>query len=152
MLKILTLENIRIYGNGPGILPENNSEMRYDDLLENAIFVSGQENGKFDNDDYILFYGQSQTIWKYNKFKSLYEHTNNLYSDYTYYFINFDLGKGKRIPVVESSVQPPDNYVRSFDDYRYYENDTVNLIKSGKAWYGEEFYKDNLNRNFHLFS
>jgi len=143
-------ENIRIYGNGPGILPENNSEMRYDDLLENAIFVSGQEDGKFDNNDYILFYGQSQTIWKYNKFKSLYEHTNNLYSDYTYYFINFDLGKGKRIPVVESSVQPPDNYVRSFDDYRYYENDTVNLIKSGKAWYGEEFYKDNLNRNFSL--
>lgn len=143
-------QNIRIYGNGPGVLPESNSEFRLDDLIENTIFVSGQEDGKFDDKDFILFYGQSQTKWEYNKFKSMYEHSLNIYTDYTFYFLNFDVGLGKRIPIVESSSQPFDNSVNSFDDYRFYENDTISIIKSGKIWYGEEFGKNNLERDFSI--
>jgi hypothetical protein len=51
--------NIRIYGNGGGMLPEKLQEPRYDDLVENAVFVSGEGDGKFDQGDYILFYGES---------------------------------------------------------------------------------------------
>lgn len=47
--------NIRIYHNGGGVLPELNSEARYDDLQELPVFVSGESDGKFDNNDYILF-------------------------------------------------------------------------------------------------
>ena len=50
-------KNIQIYGNGGAMLPFINSDFRYDDLQQNAIFVSGEDDGSFDNNDYILFYG-----------------------------------------------------------------------------------------------
>ncbi|MCX6294927.1 MAG: type IX secretion system sortase PorU, partial [Bacteroidetes bacterium] len=62
-----------------------------------------------------------------------------LYSDTAYYFINVDLGAGKRIQNQASSVLPPTNNVSSFDDYGFHENDNVNFIKSGRQWYGELF-------------
>jgi hypothetical protein len=46
---------IRIYGNDGGMLPQRNSEARPNDLSENSIFVSGENDGVFDKDDYILF-------------------------------------------------------------------------------------------------
>ena len=39
--------NIKIFGNGAGMLPEKNNAFRYDDLEENAIFVQGESDGKF---------------------------------------------------------------------------------------------------------
>jgi hypothetical protein len=35
----LNPKHIRLYGNGNGMLPEDNNSFRYDDLQENAIFV-----------------------------------------------------------------------------------------------------------------
>ena len=49
---------IRIYGNAGGMLPQRNSEARPDDLSENSIFVSGEDDGVFDKDDYILFFAE----------------------------------------------------------------------------------------------
>ncbi len=51
-------KNIKIYGNGGGMLPQSNREERTQDLIENSIFVSGQNDGIFNDNDYILFYGQ----------------------------------------------------------------------------------------------
>ena len=58
--------NIRIYGNGGGMLPEINDAFRHDDLQENAILVAGEEDGQFNQNDYILFYGESPTTWEYD--------------------------------------------------------------------------------------
>ena len=46
-------KNIKIYGNGGKLLPQLNSEFRYDDLQENSIFVAGEGDGNFDENDYI---------------------------------------------------------------------------------------------------
>lgn len=131
--------NIRIYGNGPGMLPEPNVYPRPDDLTENAIKVVGEEDGIFDTDDHILFYGASQLIWTYNPFNGNFEHTANLYSDYTFYFLTADLGPGKRIQTIESTDKEPTDIVTRFDDYALLEEDLVNLVKSGKEWYGKKF-------------
>ncbi len=133
-------KNIRLYGNGGGMLPENPTIFRYDDLQENAIIVVGEEDGSFDNSDYILFYGQSPDVWKFDG--QLYK-TLNLYSDYTYYFITTDLGEGKRIQNQASSTSDPTNFVSKFDEGYHHEIDEVNLIKSGRVWYGETFDLNN---------
>ena len=44
-------KNLRIYGNGGGILPLGNSQFRHDDLQENTILVSGENDGHFDKRD-----------------------------------------------------------------------------------------------------
>ena len=132
-------KNIRIYGNGGGMLPEANSSFRFDDLHENAIFVSGEDDGTFDTKDYILFYGQSPNTWKYNPQTSRFEHSLNIYSDYTYYFITTDLGEGKRIESLSSSELPATETVTQFNDYAFHEQDNINVTRSGKIWLGETF-------------
>ena len=135
--------NIRVYGNGGGMLPELNSIARPDDLLENAISVQTAVPGVFGTSDYVLFYGKGPNTWSFNNSSvPKFQHTLNLYSDSAYYFINTDLGAGKRIPSQassSSSLVPANNIVTSFDDYGFHELDAVNFIQSGREWYGEYF-------------
>ena len=53
-------QNIKIYGNGGAMLPQANAAPRPKELLENAIYVEGEADGKFDNQDYVLFYGENK--------------------------------------------------------------------------------------------
>lgn len=131
--------NIRIYGNGGGMLPEANAAFRYDDLQENAIQVVGESDGKFDQGDYILFYGQSPHRWHLDTNTQRFYHKVHLYSDYTYYFITADLGSGLRMGTQPSSTNTPTHNVSSFDDYDYHEAETNSLIHTGREWYGEKF-------------
>lgn len=132
--------NLRIYGNGGGMLPQPNDASRQDDLAENAIYVVGESDGSFDAGDYILFYGQGPDRWKYDPSScSSFSHVKNVYSDKTCYFITVSKGPGKRITSQASVSQSATHTVNSFDDYTFHELDELNLIKSGREWYGEKF-------------
>lgn len=131
--------NIRIYGNGGGMLPALNSAPRIDDLSEIAIEVTGAGDNSFDAGDYILFYGEGQTVWEYNTNTGRYTHTVNQYSDTTYYFITADLGAGKRISNQSPSSETPTYTATTFTDYALHEKDEINLIRSGSTWFGEKF-------------
>ncbi|MBC7654096.1 MAG: type IX secretion system sortase PorU, partial [Oligoflexus sp.] len=135
-------KDIRIYGNGGAMLPQPNSVNRIDDLQENAIEVFGEADNKFDNNDYVLFYAQGNNTWKANNTAQYFEHQSNVYTDSSYYYLNVDLGTGKRITINTALGSP--NYVsNSFDDHQLYEKDIYSLItatiKSGRNWYGENF-------------
>lgn len=131
--------NIRIYGNGGGMLPEANTSFRYDDLVENSIFVYGQDDGVFNTGDYILFYGQSPHRWKYNSANHRYIHYTHLYSDVNSYFLSTNLGLGKRTSDRMSVNLTPTNTVNTFDDFQFWDLDSINLMKSGSVWYGKTF-------------
>jgi hypothetical protein len=60
---VIDPRKIRIYGNGGGMLPESLNDFRHEDLAENSIIVEGENDGKFDQQDYILFYGESPHVW-----------------------------------------------------------------------------------------
>ncbi|MBK5286051.1 MAG: type IX secretion system sortase PorU, partial [Bacteroidia bacterium] len=140
--------NIRIYGSGGGMLPFANSVSRNDDLVENAVYVAGENDGHFDADDYVLFYGSGQLRWIYNAADSLFHHQDNYYSDTTYYFLTTDLGPGRRIASQNSSTLASTHFVNTFNDYALHEVDLVNCVKSGKEWFGESFDALNTTRDF----
>lgn len=131
---------IRIFGNGGQLLPANNNLPRPDDLgeTENSVLISdGGTAGKFDEDDYILFYGQSTVKWHLNA-GGKYEHTVHPYSDTAYYFISIGNGNSKQV----SSSSPTGTVnatVSSFQDYYLHEKDLGNVLSSGTVWYGEAF-------------
>ena len=87
-------QNIRIYGNGGGMLPKQNSEFRYDDLVENAIAVVGESDGSFNGADYILFYGESPDTWIFDVGDGRFHHEVHDYSKNTYYFLTTDPALG----------------------------------------------------------
>jgi hypothetical protein len=148
----LITSNIRVYGNGGGMLAEANNLPRLDDLIENAIeIVDINHNGLMETDDYLLFYGSSPNQWKYNASKHLYDYTNHLYDDQNYYFITLIAGNGKRIENDPNNYPASNVLAQQFQDYAVHENDSLNLIKSGKEWYGELFDVDkdySFNFNF----
>ncbi|UPT66522.1 MAG: hypothetical protein M0D57_19015 [Sphingobacteriales bacterium JAD_PAG50586_3] len=131
--------NIRIYGNGGGMLPALNSVQRIDDLGEIALEVNGAGDNSFDASDYILFYGKGQMRWVFNETTDNFTHIVNNYCDTTYYFITADLGPGKRMQGQSSTNLTPTHTATTFDDYAVHDNDAENLIKSGSQWFGEKF-------------
>lgn len=140
-------QHLRLFGNGGGMLPEPNNSFRYDDLVENAIIVVGEEDGVFNQGDYIQFFGQSPHQWKYSPDSPAFEHQHNIYDDRNYYFLTASKGMGKRIGTQPIASVPATDIVTTFNDYQVYENNSTNLIKSGRQWYGEVFDAI-LTRNF----
>lgn len=143
--------NVRIYGNGGKMLPENNSVVHPMDLVENAIWVNDGGDGTFGSSDYIVFYGQGPTEWRANSADRRFAHVKNLYDDKAYYFINFDIGSGKR---VSTQAAPPvgNITVNSYNDYQVHDEDLNNPAKYGKLWWGEEFSKDPGKQNDRNFN
>lgn len=127
---------IRVFGNGGGMLPEANAVFRYDDLVENAIYVAGENDGSFDSGDFVLFFAEGAHEWRYNG--STYTHHTNLYADTNYYYITIGPVNGRRI---NTQTPPPvaNQQSNSFDVLAQYEREDKNLISSGRVWYGETF-------------
>lgn len=139
-LSLIDPRNIRVYGNGGKLMPEKNSAFRYDDLQENAISVIGENDGVFNDTDYVLFYGQSTDIWKHKAGSIMpFDHNIHYYSDTSFYFISADLGTGKRVLAQSSLPNTPDKITSTQDYYGYHEQNTVNVVKSGKNFFGEKF-------------
>ncbi len=136
---IIDPRKIQLFGHGAGMLPQQNSANRIDDLAEISILVQGEEDGKFNPGDFIAFYGESQlNQWRYNPATSSFAHVSNLYCDTTYYFLTVGSANGKRIEKA-ALVSNPTVTIDNYQHLYFYENDRANLIKSGKVWVGEEF-------------
>lgn len=129
---------IRLFGYGAGMLPAANNKARPDDLQEMSIYVKGEDDGVFNKNDYVAFYGEEQVQWIYDSVNERFNHKLHNYSDSVYYFINVNEVNGKRINVESNSLNP-NTQVSRFDDYVYHENDQVNFLKSGIMWFGEVF-------------
>ena len=129
---------IRIYHNGGGVLPELNVVSRPDDLVEVPIYVSGESDGRFDNNDYILFYGRGPVCWSLEPDRVAYSHNQNPYDDYAYAFVVLGLGQGKRISEAAVPSGNATEIVNQFLDYQVYENDQYNLHHVGRTYYGDK--------------
>lgn len=126
--------NIRVYGNGGTVLPEKVSSDQPDDLIENAVYVKSS-GSTFANGDYILFYANGPVLWNKDSLNKSFTHTTNYYENQSYYFLNFDLGPGKRV-TSENATGTSSLNVTSFNDYALIDNDSANLGGIGKVWWG----------------
>jgi len=132
--------NIKLYGNGGKMLPMPNDEFYPIDLTENAIEFVGEEDGEFDNADYILFYGEGPQ----GDVNDIAINTNiNPYTDRAYYYINVGSGQGKRIQDLAQPAATPSVTFNTYHDFQFYEVDDFNLVKVGRRWFGDRFGVEN---------
>lgn len=125
---------IKIYGNGGRMVPLQNSEFYPNDLTENAIQFVGENDGVFDNQDYILFYAEGMDNWNQENYTNL-----NLYDDKSYYYVTVGGDIGKRIQEMAQPTDSPSIIINTFDDYQFHEVDNTNVLELGRIWFGESF-------------
>lgn len=151
---------ISIYGNGGGMLPFFGNADRPDDLIENHIVVVGEEDGRFDANDYVLFYAQGPDRWSYNAAAQKFEMEKNLFDTRNYYFIKIGAQNGARA-ATQASLSAGSFTVNTFDDYARFEDDRRNLLHdwqpkasgSGLHWYSDVIFRVQRQRTFNnLFS
>ncbi len=139
---------IKIYNNGGFMLPESQIADRPVDLVENAIMVAGEDDGKFDDGDYILFYGRGTSFWYYDKTTKKVKRTFNYYSDHNYYWITSGGSNGKRMQD-EASLNVANAYVQtSTQGFASWEKDEINLAKTGRIFLGDDFPQSNNSRTY----
>ena len=129
---------IKVYGLGGSPLPLVNSDNTVFDLREIPIKVVGGEDGSFNGNDHILFYGESS-----NKFHEELNTHVNPYEDRSYYYITVGGANGLRIsPMVDPGGTPTVNFT-TFNDYQFHEQDLTSLVLVGRRWFGEDFSFEN---------
>jgi hypothetical protein len=141
----LNPNHIHIFGNAMGMLPEANNIGRPDDLVNNRIFISGDQDGSFDSGDFIMFYANGPDEVRYAG--SRLTQIKNIYATESYYYICIDASKTpERIASAQLTNQPATHVISSTDQIIAYEKDLVkykldngSTVPSGKRWYGEVF-------------
>lgn len=131
----------KIFNNGGQMLEESLSDPRAESLIENAILVDGEDDGSFDEDDRIIFYGRAPNSWVPYQPPGEFRHTNNIYSRVNVYWLNIpdspSLGKRMAQLEAEGDFIFTTNTART----RYFsEKDLLiygdrNSNDSGKKWY-----------------
>lgn len=134
----VAISEIRVAGNGGGMLPEAFSANRPVDIVEQALkVIDVNGDGLFNGNDYILFYAQGPHTFSYNAGGDRYDYGNNIYRDLNYYFIN--INGGGKAPSPQASLSNPQQLVNAFDDFAAVEDDNVNLVGTGRQWFGDIF-------------
>jgi Peptidase family C25/FlgD Ig-like domain len=149
-------QNIKIFGNGGGILPEANAAPRPDDVTENAIQIVGEEDGKFDKTDFILFYAEAADVWRYDGTENTFARTKNPYETRSYYFLKIAKDAGLRIANVAPLTISPTYISTTYDAFGVFEEDKLNLLDrnrpttqgSGRLWLGDGFSTTSNTRTY----
>lgn len=137
-LSTIDPKNIGVFMGDQGMLPMSNHDPRVDDLMEVPVEVIGSEDGRFDSHDAILVYCPGPDTYKIDQKTGLVDYENNLYSDENFFFVKVGGAEGKRIETLPT-VLGDYPIVTDYDEFAYYETDRINLLKSGRQWFGEEF-------------
>ena len=130
-------ENVKVYGNGGYTLSESNAIIEYDDLAQVSTW-RGKDNN---SEDCLYFYANGPRKWVWNSIDGQFNHSNNPYSKFAYYFLTEDIGSEKAVAEYPQVTSPVTQTTNSFDEYNLHEEETFNLINSGKQWFGEKFIR-----------
>ncbi|NQX86866.1 MAG: type IX secretion system sortase PorU [Flavobacteriaceae bacterium] len=129
---------IKVFGQGGQMLPMANAEYYPFDLTENPIQFVGEEDGVFDDGDYILFYAEG--VKGYNEESN----TNiNSYSEVSYYYVTVGTDLGKRIQPMQEPTGEVNETISSYHSYKFHEVDDYNLANMGRRWFGDRFNIEN---------
>jgi hypothetical protein len=140
---------IKIYNNSGKMLSESVEKVVPTDLVEVAVYVSGESDGVFNDDDYILFYGRGTNFYEYDAGSKNLKRAANYYSNQNYYWITSGGAPGKRMET-KNSAEGNSAYVQtSTKALVYLEDEKINLCKSSREFFGDEF---NINTKSRVYT
>ena len=124
---------VKVFGAGGMILSENPGTINYDDLPQVAVW-----HGKNNGTDCLFFYAPGYVEWKHVTSENFLEHTTHNYTTKGTFFLS-ESGNLKNVQLLPEVSTPATHSASYFDEYMLHENETSNLLESGKQWFGEKF-------------
>jgi len=125
---------IRLYNGGGKPLPQQVSEPR-PELREIPLWFVGEEDGSFDSEDYLVFYGVPTSGWKYDIQADDYSYFQNPYTDTNVFWLTWGGEEGLRMQVQDGSIQNPNPFVPGyFETPLRIEENRINSSKTANAW------------------
>lgn len=142
----LNPKKIKVYGHGGKSLPLKNSETVSYDLIQNAVKFIGEDDGIFNNEDYLLFYAIGPKYYNPDNDSHI-----NPYSNDAYYYIKLSNENGLRMSPADEPSNSANTSFTSFHDYAFVEKDEYNIGKMGRRWFGHRFFFENARTfNFNM--
>ena len=132
-------KTIKIFNNGGIVLPEGITNPAPTDLVENAIFIEGEDDNKFDSDDLIIFYGRGTDFWEFDISMNKYVRRHHPYSKKNYYWITSGGNNGKRMNERNSYSGDVSLIQTTTKAFTSLEEDKINIGKSGRDYWGDDF-------------
>ncbi|MEO0083844.1 MAG: C25 family cysteine peptidase [candidate division WOR-3 bacterium] len=134
-IRFIDPRTIRLFNIGNWI----SNEHYPDTMCEIPIYISGEQDSTFNQNDYILFYGVSPSRYDAHR-RSFY---NNPFTLYNYYWLTWGFGSnagfGQRMATIVSGDFP--NRVYSAENFQHIEQDRDCPARSGLLWLWELFAK-----------
>ena len=129
---------IQVFNNGGRPLSHDIQDAKNDTLIENPILVVGDQDGRFNQSDYMWFYGQSVEGVEFDPERNRLRHYIHPYTYDNIYWLTFNRARGKRIaaaPSLDVNSLSPES---SFRDLAWMEEEKYNIYNSGITWLGHE--------------
>lgn len=126
---------IKLFNGGSRALPKDYGQPYPDSLTQVAVWVKGEDDGRFDTGDAVVFYGQDLSGWGKNTALPT-PHFHNPYCDTNIYWLGWGGQPGLRMQTVDG--EPTDTNAHapsSFTDTVHFESDVYNPFNSGELWY-----------------
>lgn len=119
---------VKLYGYGGAMLPEDFQKPYIDDLPEVPVMRYGER---------MIFYAQGVVKWTAGS--STFTHERNPYSQYGYYFLSENDDQPRTMETVSANESMSATTVNVFNDYALHEQELINLGRTGRKFYGEDF-------------
>jgi hypothetical protein len=136
---------IKLFAGQAGMLPNATNLPFIDDLEEIPLKIFGEEDGKWDPNDFLVFYAEGPNSWVENRESQTFTYKNNFYSNVQYLYFTLSPQNGKRMVNQKRAPEPP-VFSGESDQYAVLEEEKVNLLEawesaegSGNEWYGDLF-------------
>ena len=131
---------VQLYGwYESGMLPQANANEVPTDLVEQPTYMIGGEDGRWDEQDMMIFYGRGKDQYEYDSQKGIYRYEGNIFTDEIYYFLRIDGVASRPISEVSNLTTPPSAVLTDYDVWHVHEEEKVNLLNSGRQWFGTYF-------------
>lgn len=138
---LVSSRDLRVFGNGTGMLPIDNSGFHPKGLLQVPLMIDDGGDNVFGDGDAIYFYGAAANQLEYDEANSIFLEKEMVYDVANYYFVNAEAKGGPQKLITQKTFSNTacEGNVNTHTGVKHYEQNLKNLIKSGREKYGETF-------------
>ena len=133
---------IRLWGNGGEMLPMNNDVDRPLGVEAAAIWFEGEDDGVWNVDDALFFYGKGPNTWIQGTNARTWKHDRHTYSDSAWYFLEVNSDSVDSLARIQDRGEisaTPDTVIETFWMRSFHELELASPNRSGREWFGESF-------------